>query len=47
MIFKIFPSKKIARKLAFLLEKQAYVIMQKIDHNIGFKEKCQFLLLKI
>jgi hypothetical protein len=42
MILKIFSPKNSAKILAFFYSKQS-LIMQKLDHNIGFGEKRQFL----
>jgi hypothetical protein len=35
MIFKLFPPKKSAKKLAFLIQNTAE-FYKKVDHNIGF-----------
>jgi hypothetical protein len=45
MILKIFLAKKSAEK--FVVLSQNCRILQKLDNNIGFKEKCQFFRRKL
>jgi hypothetical protein len=46
MIFKIFSSKKFGENVG-VFDPKYCVIMQKVDHNIGVKEKRQFFRRKL